>query len=60
MDKDGWASIIIDITKRVGGPGSGPAIDGAAMTAHLEDIVAPDIDTVQVWQSSNTEFSKLP
>jgi hypothetical protein len=59
LDKDGFTSIIFDITERVGLPGSGPAVDGAALTTHLEDIVASDIDTVQVWNTSNTQFSKL-
>jgi len=60
LDKDGFTSIIFDITERVGLPGSGPAVDGAALTTHLEDIVASDIDIVQVWNTSNTQFSKLP
>jgi len=60
LDKDGFTSIIFDITERVGLPGSGPAVDGAALTTHLEDIVASDIDTVKVWNTSNTQFSKLP
>ncbi|RDL30449.1 Ran-interacting Mog1 protein [Venustampulla echinocandica] len=60
LDKDGFTSIIFDITERVGLPGSGPAIDGAALTTHLEDIVDSEVDTVQVWNTSNTEFSKLP
>jgi hypothetical protein len=60
IDKDGFTSIIFDITERVGLPGSGPAVDGAALTTHLEDIVASDIDTVKVWNTSNTQFSKLP
>ncbi|KAF4622676.1 hypothetical protein G7Y89_g14353 [Cudoniella acicularis] len=36
------------------------AIDGAALTTHLEDIVDSDIDTVKVWNTSNTQFSLLP
>jgi len=60
LDKDGFTSIIFDITERVGGPGSGPATDGAAMTTHLEDIVDSDDDVVKVWSTSNTIFSKLP
>jgi Ran-interacting Mog1 protein len=60
LDKDGFTSIIFDITERVGLPGTGPAVDGAALTTHLEDIVASDIDTVKVWNTSNTQFSKLP
>lgn len=60
LDKDGFTSIIFDITERVGGPGSGPAVDGAALTTHLEDIVDSDTDTVKVWNTSNTQFSKLP
>jgi Ran-interacting Mog1 protein len=60
LDKDGFTSIIFDITERVGLPGTGPAVDGAALTTHLEDIVASDIDTVKVWKTANTQFSKLP
>ncbi|TVY46642.1 putative ran guanine nucleotide release factor [Lachnellula occidentalis] len=60
LDKDGFTSIIFDITERVGAPGSGPAVDGAALTTHLEDIVDSDDDTVKVWNTSNTQFSKLP
>jgi len=60
LDKDGFTSIIFDITERVGLPGKGPAIDGAAMTTHLEDIVDSETDTVKVWTSSDTVFSRLP
>ncbi|KAH8819572.1 hypothetical protein F5884DRAFT_659529 [Xylogone sp. PMI_703] len=60
LDKDGFTSIIFDITERVGVAGSGPAIDGAALTTHLEDIVDSDIDTVKVWSTTDTVFSKLP
>lgn len=60
LDKDGFTSIIFDITERVGVPGTGAAIDGAALTTHLEDIVDSDIDTVKVWSTTNTVFSKLP
>ncbi|TVY55018.1 putative ran guanine nucleotide release factor, partial [Lachnellula cervina] len=60
LDKDGFTSIIFDITERVGAAGSGPAVDGAALTTHLEDIVDSDVDTVKVWNTSNTQFSKLP
>lgn len=60
LDKDGFTSIIFDITERVGLAGSGPATDGAALTTHLEDIVDSDTDTVQVWSTSDTQFSKLP
>jgi len=60
LDKDGFTSIIFDITERVGLSGSGPAVDGAALTTHLEDIVDSDTDTVKVWNTSNTQFSKLP
>lgn len=60
LDKDGFTSIIFDIAERVGLPGTGPATDGAALTTHLEDIVDTDVDTVKVWSTSNTMFSKLP
>ncbi|KAB8293241.1 hypothetical protein EYC80_007574 [Monilinia laxa] len=60
LDKDGFTSIIFDITERVGTAGSSPATDGAAMTTHLEDIVDSDLDTVKVWSITDTKFSKLP
>lgn len=59
IDKDGFTSIIFDITERVGPPGSSPEIDGRALTTHLEELVGSDVDTVKVWNSSQTEFSKL-
>lgn len=66
IDKDGFTSIIFDITERVGGPGSSDEIDGRALTTHLEELVGTDADTdadtvptVKVWNSAKTEFSKL-
>lgn len=59
MDQDGYTSIIFDITERVGPKGGGPEIDGRALTTHLEDIVGNDIETVKVWNSSATQFSRL-
>lgn len=59
IDKDGFSSIIFDITERVGSSGSGPEIDGRAMTTHLEDMVGPDIDTVKIWNTAETEFTRL-
>ncbi|RKF55825.1 putative ran guanine nucleotide release factor [Erysiphe neolycopersici] len=58
LDKNGFTSIIFDITERVGPPGSGPDVDSAALTAHLEDIT--ENEPVRVWNSSSTQFSKLP
>lgn len=59
IDKDGFTSIIFDITERVGGPGSSDEIDGRALTIHLEELVGTDADTVKVWNSTETQFSKL-
>ncbi|KAK2612226.1 hypothetical protein QQS21_001802 [Conoideocrella luteorostrata] len=59
IDKDGFTSIIFDITERVGNPGNGPEIDGRAMTTHLEDMVGSDIDTVKIWNTAETEFTRL-
>ncbi|KAI1385321.1 Mog1p/PsbP-like protein [Hypoxylon trugodes] len=59
IDKDGFTSIIFDIAERVGGPGSGAEIDGRALTTHLEDLVADDIDRVKVWNTTPTLFSRL-
>jgi len=59
IDQDGYTSIIFEITERAGEPGSSPEIDGKALTTHLEDIVGSDIDTVKVWNSTETLFSRL-
>lgn len=59
IDSDGFTSIIFDITERVGPAGSSPEIDGRAMTTHLEELVGEDIDTVKVWNTTETSFSKL-
>lgn len=59
IDKDGFTSIIFDITERVGGPGSSDEIDGKALTTHLEELVGMDADTVKVWNSTETQFSRL-
>lgn len=59
IDHDGFTSIIFEITERVGKPGSGPETDGEAMTIHLEDIVGSDIETVKVWNTTETQFSRL-
>lgn len=59
IDKDGFTSIIFDIIERVGGPGTGPEIDGNALTIHLEELVADDIEHVKVWNSTPTQFSRL-
>ncbi|KAJ9148572.1 Ran-interacting Mog1 protein [Pleurostoma richardsiae] len=59
IDKDGFTSIIFDITERVGPPGSSPEIDGRAMTTHLEELVGSDVGTVKVWNTTETLFSQL-
>ncbi|KAI1412683.1 Mog1p/PsbP-like protein [Hypoxylon sp. FL1857] len=59
IDKDGFTSIIFDITERVGEPGTGPEIDGRALTTHLEDLVGEDLDRVKVWNTTPTLFSRL-
>lgn len=59
IDKDGFTSIIFDITERVGTAGSSDEIDGRALTIHLEELVGTDADTVKVWNSTETQFSKL-
>ena len=60
IDKDGFTSIIFEICERVGASGSSAEIDGKAMTTHLEELVGDDVDTIKVWNTSDTEFSKLP
>jgi len=59
IDKDGFTSIIFDITERVGPAGSGLESDGRALTVHLEDLVGSDIDTVKVWNTTETQFTNL-
>lgn len=59
IDKDGFTSIIFDITERVGPAGSGLESDGRALTVHLEDLVGSDIDTVKVWNTTETQFTTL-
>ena len=59
IDKDGFTSIVFDITERVGPAGSSPQIDGEAMTTHLGDLVGDDIDTTKVWSTTPTQFSGL-
>lgn len=60
LDKDGFTSIIFDITERVGGPGSSDVTDGEALTTHLEEIVDSETDILKVWSTTRTKFSKLP
>ncbi|KAJ6788912.1 hypothetical protein PWT90_00123 [Aphanocladium album] len=59
IDEDGFTSIIFDMTERVGEKGRGPEIDGRAMTTHLEELVGSDIDSVKIWNTAETEFSRL-
>lgn len=59
MDQDGFTSIIVDITERVGPAGTGPEIDGRALTTHLEELVGEDVDSVKVWNTTETRFSRL-
>jgi len=59
LDKNGFTSIVFDITERAGPAGSNEKIDGTAMTVHLEDIVGSDLDAVKVWKLTETQFSQL-
>lgn len=59
IDKDGFTSIIFDITERVGPSGGGLEEDGRALTTHLEELVGDDVNTVKVWNTVETQFSKL-
>lgn len=59
IDMKGFTTIIFEINERVGGKGSGPEIDGRAMTTHLEDIVGDDLERTKVWNTTPTLFSKL-
>ncbi|KAK0713139.1 ran-interacting Mog1 protein [Lasiosphaeria miniovina] len=60
IDKDGFTSIIIDITERIGPAGSGSLeADGQALTTHLEELLGEDADSVKVWNTTETQFSHL-
>ncbi|KAL9941642.1 multicopy suppressor of ts gsp1 [Verticillium nonalfalfae] len=59
IDQDGFTSIIFDITERVGPSGTGPEIDGRALTTHLEELVGSEVDTVKVWNTTETQFSRI-
>ncbi|KAK5662604.1 hypothetical protein OQA88_8518 [Cercophora sp. LCS_1] len=60
IDKDGFTSIIFDITERVGPTSTGSLeTDGRALTMHLEELVGDDADTVKVWNTTETQFSHL-
>ncbi|KAF4121606.1 Ran-interacting Mog1 protein [Geosmithia morbida] len=59
IDQDGFTSIIFDITERVGESGSGPEIDGRAITHHLEDLVGDNTEGLKIWNTAETEFSRL-
>jgi hypothetical protein len=59
IDKDGFTSIIFDITERVGSSGGGLERDGRALTTHLEDLVGDDADAVKVWNTTETQFTHL-
>ncbi|KAK4247155.1 hypothetical protein C7999DRAFT_41487 [Corynascus novoguineensis] len=59
IDKNGFTSIIFDITQRVDAPGSGLERDGNALTIHLEDLVGDDADSVKVWNTTETQFTHL-
>ncbi|KAK0625368.1 ran-interacting Mog1 protein [Bombardia bombarda] len=59
IDKDGFTSIIFDITERVGPAGGGLETDGRALTVHLEDLLGDDVDSVKVWNTTETEFTRL-
>ncbi|KOS23373.1 putative ran guanine nucleotide release factor [Escovopsis weberi] len=59
IERDGSTSIIFDITERVGEPGSGPEIDGRALTAHFEEVVGSDSSSARIWNTAETEFTTL-
>lgn len=60
IDKDGFTSIIVEITERVGPRGaSSLEDDGRALTTHLEELVGDDIDTVKVWNTTETQFTSI-
>lgn len=59
IDKEGFTSIIFEICERVGPAGSSAEIDGRALTTHLQELVGDDADTVKVWNTTDTQFSRL-
>jgi hypothetical protein len=62
LDKEGFTSIIFDLCVRVGESGSSDAIDGRALTTHLEEIdpEGAAAGELRVWNSGRTVFDKLP
>ncbi|KAK3385096.1 hypothetical protein B0H63DRAFT_179117 [Podospora didyma] len=60
IDKDGFTSIIFDLTERVG-PRESTSLeaDGQALTTHLEELVGDDADSVKVWNTTETQFTHL-
>lgn len=59
IDKDGFTSIIFDITERVGPAGGGLEEDGRALTTHLEELVGDDVNNIKVWNTVETQFTQL-
>jgi len=60
VDRNGFTSIIFDITERVGSTSdTGPEEDAIALKTHLEDIVDDDKDTLRVWNTTETKLSRL-
>ncbi|KAK0725300.1 hypothetical protein B0H67DRAFT_641743 [Lasiosphaeris hirsuta] len=59
IDKDGFTSIIVEITERVKSKGTGLEADGRALTTHLEDLVGDDAETVKVWNTTETQITHL-
>jgi hypothetical protein len=66
IDKDGFTSIAIELLDRVEPPRRAQVdemtqleIDGAALTEHLMELVGDDADHARVWNSSETEFSRM-
>ncbi|KAK0721402.1 hypothetical protein B0T21DRAFT_51927 [Apiosordaria backusii] len=70
IDKDGFTSIVIDITERVSSsssssssssdsPDSALERDAKALTTHLEELVGVEdaAETVQVWNTTETQIS---
>ncbi|KAK3346674.1 hypothetical protein B0T25DRAFT_521043 [Lasiosphaeria hispida] len=59
IDKDGFTSIILEITERVKSKGTGLEADGRALTTHLEELVGDDTETVKVWNTTETQITHL-
>lgn len=59
IDQDGFTSVIFDITERVDRKGASLEDDGKALATHLEELIDPAVDALKVWNTVETQFTRL-